>query len=76
MSDFTGRRGSTRRAVLIWGFVALGTVIFLISAVSIKVGGSQVYWAVYSRVRPMRSDTDYASGSPNPDPNPPDWSLL
>lgn len=58
MSSLTGVRGSTRRKLVVCGVFTVGAVVLLLSGVMMELSIKQVYWAVYSRLHPMRDGAE------------------
>lgn len=63
MPSYTGARGSSHRKAVICGLIAVGTAVLLLSGLMMESSIKQVYWAVYSRVHPMRGDSESYSES-------------
>lgn len=64
MSSITGARGSTRRKLVVCGVFTVGAAVLLLAGFMAEVSVKQVYWAVYSRLHPMRDGTE-TYGEPN-----------
>ena len=58
MSEIAGARGSNRRTLLLCGAVAVGVVVMLLAGFMAEASVKQVYWAVYSRLHPMRDSAE------------------
>ena len=58
MSSLTGARGSTRRRLVVCGTFVLGLAVLLLAGAMMETPVKQVYWAVYSRLHPMRDGTE------------------
>ena len=63
MPSSTGARGSPHRKAVIFGLVAVSTAVLLLSGLMMESSVKQVYWAVYSRVHPMRGSIEKYSES-------------
>ena len=58
MPSWTGSRGTPHRKAVIFGLVAVSTAVLLLSGLMMESSVKQVYWAVYSRVHPMRGNSE------------------
>lgn len=64
MPSWTGARGSSHRKAIICGLIAVGTAVLLLTGLMMESSVKQVYWAVYSRVHPMRGNSESYSKTP------------
>ena len=58
MAGITGNRGSNRRRLLVAGIFALGFFSVVLIGYLMEKPVQQVYWAIYSRLHPMRDGTE------------------
>ena len=58
MSSFTGVRGSLKRRLVMCGIFTLGAAVLIIAGFMAEASAKQVYWAVYSRLHPMRDGAE------------------